>query len=383
MKLESPYINPINFSNGSNELETESYRSANILNCQNYYGNDYLQFIVYFTKEEATTIGVKFNGVAIDTAHTFSNAVQESWQGTYVKGFRRFGKGYIIVRARVKEFFEDLSVPQDLIVTVDLYNSTDKCILTSNKIKVTEDEVGKLLKYSNTYDNSVCDFSLLPGLFEYRFDGLFYKTEFATDAEVFQGTNSSEVVKYNVTDQYILNIGGKNMIPLEEERKIRHILGCNVKMIDDVEFELTTDVDINSQDLFRRAGRSMDIRLQKKNYTSSVMNLTTGTGGTITTNRPVTYDTESFTLAIDPASLTTITVVDSASRATINKTLINEKDIVKVDFGINQNIDANRTIDLTISDKATTQTLTITQKYSALPFGDAVFGKNFIFRNLV
>ena len=37
------------------------------------------------------------------------------------------------------------------------------------------------MRYSNTYDNSVCDFSLLPRLFEYRFNGLFYKTEFNVD----------------------------------------------------------------------------------------------------------------------------------------------------------------------------------------------------------
>jgi len=189
-------------------------------------------------------------------------------------------------------------------------------------------------------------------------------------------------VKYNTTDQYILNIGGQDMITLEEERKIRHILGCNVKMIDGVEFELTSDVDIASQDLFRRAGRSVDVRLQKKRYTASVMQISSVTGGTITTDRPVTYDTESFTLAVDPSELTSITVTDSASRATVNKTLINEKDIVKVDFGINQNIDANRTIDVTLTDSVTTKTITITQKYTALTFGDAIFGKNFIFRNL-
>lgn len=380
MKLESPYINPITFSNGSTELETESYRSSNILNCQVYEENDYLQFIVYFTKEEGARIRVKFNGTPIETPHVFSNAIQESWQGTYVQGFRRLGKGYVIVRAKLSDF--NLQPNDELIVSVELYNGDVSCLLTSNKIAIVTSGISKLLKYSNTYDNNICDFSLLPGLFEYRFYGLFYKTEFETEAEVFQGNTISEVVSYDVTEQYILNIGGKDMIPLEEERKIRHILGCNVKMIDGVEFELTTDVDINSQDLFRRAGRSMDIRLQKKNYTSSVLQITTGTGGTITTNRPVTYDTESFTLAIDPASLTTITVVDSASRATLNKTLINSKDIVKVDFGINQNTDANRTIDLTISDAVTTQTLTITQKYSGLTFNDAILNKNLILRNL-
>ena len=377
MKLESPYINPINFSNGSDELETESYRSANILNCQYFALTDTLQFIVYFEVKTDDYLRIETEKAVIGDDVVFTNSVDQSFSNSYYFGKRRFGKGYVIFRAKLNTF---ITTETEFKIYVGVYGSDGNCILVSNKIKIGE--VGKLLKYSNTYDNSVCDFSLLPGLFEYRFDGLFYKTEFATDAEVFQGTNSSEVVKYNVTDQYILNIGGKNMIPLEEERKIRHILGCNVKMIDGVEFELTTDVDINSQDLFRRAGRSMDIRLQKKNYTSSVMNLTTGTGGTITTNRPVTYDTESFTLAIDPASLTTITVNDSASRATINKTLINEKDIVKVDFGINQNIDANRTIDLTISDKETTQTLTITQKYSALQFGDAILNKNLILRNL-
>lgn len=380
MKLESPYINPINFSNGSSELESESYRSVNTLNCQQYYANDYLQFIVYFEKDDSTTISVNFNGVAIETAKVFSNAVQESWGGSYIKGYRRFNKGYIIVRAKLKNFFTNLTLDKNLIATVNLYNSTNSCILTSNNINVSETERGKLMRYSNTYDNSVCDFSLLPGLFEYRFNGLFYKTDFNIDAEVFQGAASSEVVKYNTTDQYILNVGGQNMISLEEERKIRHILGCNVKMIDGVEFELTSDVDIASQDLFRRAGRSVDVRLQKKRYTASVMQISSVTGGTITTDRPVTYDTESFTLAVDPSELTAITVTDSANRAIVNKTLINEKDIVKVDFGINQNIDADRTIDVTLTDSVTTKTITITQKYSPLLLGDQVLGKNLILR---
>ena len=382
MKLESPYINPINFSNGSSELESESYRSVNTLNCQQYYADDYLQFIVYFEKDDATTISVNFNGVAIETAKDFSNAVQESWGGSYIKGYRRFNKGYIIVRAKLKNFFNNLTLDKNLIVTVNLYNSTNSCILTSNNINVSETERGKLLKYSNTYDNSVCDFSLLPGLFEYRFNGLFYKTEFNVEAEVFQGTNSSEVVSYKTNEEYILNIGGQDMIPLEEERKIRHILGCNVKIIDGIEFELTPDVNIDSSDLFRRAGRSIDITLARKLYQQSVMKITSGTGGTITTDRPVTYDTESFTLAVDPSELTSITVTDSASRATVNKKLINEKDIVKVDFGINQNMDSDRTIDVTLTDSVTTKTITITQKHSGLLFGDAIMNKNLILRKL-
>ena len=382
MKLESPYINPINFSNGSSELESESYRSVNTLNCQEYYGNDILQFIIYFEVGKATKIDIRANGTAIETAHTFSNAVQESWGGTYIKGFRRFGKGYVILRARVKDIATVDGILEQAIITVNLYNSTDSCVLTSNKIKVLDTVAGKLLKYSNTYDNSVCDFSLLPGLFEYRFNGLFYKTQFPTEAEVFQGVNMSEVVSYKTNEEYILNIGGQNMIPLEEERKIRHILGCNVKIIDGIEFELTPDVNIDSSDLFRRAGRSIDITLARKLYQQSVMKVTSGTGGTITTDRPVTYDTESFTLAVDPSELTAITVTDSASRATVNKTLINEKDIVKVDFGINQNLDADRTIDVRLTDSVTTKTITITQKYSGLLFGDAIMNKNLILRKL-
>lgn len=382
MKLESPYINPINFSNGSTELEAASYRSVNVLNCQCYDNDDYVQFIVYFEKDEATTISVKFNGTAIETAKVFTNAIQESWGGDYIKGYRRLNKGYVVVRAKLRELFQDIfgGGIESFIITVTLYNTTNDCILTSNTIKIGTS--GKLLKYSNTYDNSVCDFSLLPGLFEYRFNGMFYKTELQAEAEVFQGVNMSEVVSYKTNEQYILNIGGKDMIPLEEERKLRHILGCNVKIIDGIEFELTPDINIESADLFRRAGRSIDVTLQRKQYQQSTMQVTAGTGGTITTNRPVTYDTTDFTFAVDPSELTAITITDSASRAIVNKTLINSKDIVKVDFGINQNLDSDRTIDVTFTDSVTTKTVTITQKYSGLLFGDAILNKNLILRKL-
>ena len=379
MKLESPYINPINFSNGSSELEAEAYRSNNILNCQEFALTDTLQFIIYFEVKTDNCLRIDINNIALCDDLVFTNSVEQTFSNAYYYGKRRFGKGYFIFRAKINTF---LTTETSFQIRINLIDSlaSSVCILNSNKISIGTG--GKLLKYSNTYDNSVCDFSLLTGLFEYRFKGLFYKTEFATDAEVFQGTNSAEVVKYSIQDQYILNIGGKDMITLEEERKIRHILGCNVKMIDGVEFELTSDVDITSQDLFRRAGRSVDIRLQRKQYTASVMQLTTGTGGIITTERPVNYDTESFTFAIDPASLTTVTVTDSASRAVVNKTLINEKDIVKVDFGINQNLSTDRTIELTIADEVTTKTMTITQKYNGLTFGDAIMNKNLILRKL-
>lgn len=377
MKLESPYINPINFSNGSSELETESYRSINTLNCQEFARTDYLQFIIYFEKDDATSLSVQCNGVDVATPIVLSSAVEQTFSNAFYYGKRRFNKGYLIFR---KQLLVDTFADTSLVFRVKLSKIGSAIYLTANNINIGTG--GKLMRYSNTYDNSVCDFSLLPGLFEYRFNGLFYKTEFNVDAEVFQGVTSSEVVKYNTTDQYILNVGGQNMISLEEERKIRHILGCNVKMIDGVEFELTSDVDIASQDLFRRAGRSVDVRLQKKRYTTSVMQISSVTGGTITTDRPVTYDTESFTFAVDPSELTSITVTDSASRATVNKKLINEKDIVKIDFGINQNIDSDRTIDVVIKDSVTTKTMTITQKYSGLLFGDAIMNKNLILRKL-
>jgi len=322
-------------------------------------------------------LSVQCNGVDVVTPVVLSSAVEQTFSNAFYYGKRRFNKGYLIFR---KQLLVGTFADTSLVFRVKLSKTGSAIYLTANNINIGTG--GKLMRYSNTYDNSVCDFSLLPGLFEYRFNGLFYKTEFNVDAEVFQGVISSEVVKYNTTDQYILNIGGQNMITLEEERKIRHILGCNVKMIDGVEFELTSDVDIASQDLFRRAGRSVDVRLQKKRYTTSVMQIASVTGGTITTDRPVTYDTESFTLAVDPSELTTITVTDSANRATVNKVLINEKDIVKVDFGINQNLDDDRTIDVTFTDSVTTKTVTITQKYSGLLFGDAIMNKNLILRNL-
>jgi hypothetical protein len=155
-----------------------------------------------------------------------------------------------------------------------------------------------------------------------------------------------------------------------------------VKIIDGIEFELTPDINISSEDLFRRAGRAIDITLTRKQYTKSVMKVTTGAGGTITTNRPVTYDTTSSTFAVDPSELTVITVVDSNNRTTLNKSLVNGKDIIKVDYGINQNLDAERTIEVTFADSTTTKTVTITQKFSGLLFGDAIMNKNLILRNL-
>lgn len=375
MKLESPYINPINFSNGSSELESESYRSVNTLNCQEFARTDYLQFIIYFEKDDATSLSVQCNGVDVATPIVLSSAVEQTFSNAFYFGKRRFNKGYLIFR---KQLLVGTFADTSLVFRVKLSKIGSAIYLTSNNINIGTG--GKLMRYSNTYDNSVCDFSLLPGLFEYRFNGLFYKTEFNVDAEVFQGTNSSEVVSYKTNEQYILNIGGKDMIQLEEERKIRHILGCNVKIIDGIEFELTPDINIESSDLFRRAGRSLDITLARKQYKQSVMKVASGTGDTIKTNRPVTYDTEAFTFAVDPSELTAITVVDSANRTTLNKTLINEKDIVKVDFGINQNIDADRTIDVTLTDSVTTKTITITQKYSPLLLGDQVLGKNLILR---
>lgn len=379
MKLESPYINPISFSNGSAELEAASYRSANVLNCQEYLLTDTLQFIIYFEATTGDYLRIESSTAAIGDDVVFTNAVAQSFGNAFYYGKRRFNKGYIIFRAALNTF---LTTEKDFTIRVGIYGTSGNTVLLSNKIAVTTDTTTKLFKYSNTYDNSVCDFSLLPGLFEYRFNGLFYKTELQAEAEVFQGVNMSEVVSYKTNEQYILNIGGKDMISLEEERKLRHILGCNVKIIDGIEFELTPDINIDSVDLFRRAGRSLDVTLQRKQYQQSTMQVTAGTGGTITTNRPVTYDTTAFTFAVDPSELTAITITDSASRAVVNKTLINEKDIVKVDFGINQNLDADRTIDVTFTDSVTTKTVTITQKYSGLLFGDAILNKNLILRKL-
>jgi hypothetical protein len=379
MKLESPYINPINFSNGSAELESASYRSVNTLNCQEYLLTDTLQFIIYFEANVDDYLRIESSTAAIGDDVVFTNAVEQTFGNAFYYGKRRFNKGYIVFRSKLNTF---LTTEKSFTIRVGVYGTVVNCELLSNKIAVSTDTTTKLLKYSNTYDNSVCDFSLLTGLFEYRFNGLFYKTQFPTDAEVFQGVNMNEVVSYKTNEQYILNIGGQDMMPLEEERKIRHILGCNVKIIDNIEFELTPDINIESSDLFRRAGRSLDITLARKQYQQSVMQVASGTGGTITTNRPVTYDTTAFTFAVDPSELTAITVTDSANRTTLNKTLINEKDIVKVDFGINQNLDADRTIDVTFTDSVTTKTVTITQKFSGLLFGDAIMNKNLILRKL-
>jgi hypothetical protein len=375
MKLESPFINPISFRSGTlTELEAESYRSANILDCQMYERTDNLQFIIYFTKDDATHITVQCNGVDVITPTAFTSAVEDTFSNAFYFGKRRFNVGYLIFK---KQLLAATFAATDLIFSVKLYKIGKSVALTSNNITIGTG--GKLIKYSNTYDNSVCDFSLLPGLFEYRFDGMFYKTDFQTEAEIFKGNKISEVVQYSSDEYYTLNIGGKNMISLEEERKIRHILGCNVKMIDGVEFELTPEVDIASTSLFRRAGRAVDIKLMRKTYQSSVLSVTGTTGtGTITTEIPVRYDDTQFTFAVDPASLTSITTTGG----TLSKTLVNGKDIVTLDFGINQNLDANREIVVTVSDSENTKDITINQKYSGLLFGDAIMNKNLILRKL-
>ena len=145
--------------------------------------------------------------------------------------------------------------------------------------------------------------------------------------------------------------------------------------------ELTEDVNIATTKLFRRAGRSLDITLRKKVYENKNLSITTGTGATITTNRVVRYDETATTLAIDPTSLTTITVNDSLSKAIINKTLINQREIVNIDFGINNSIDSNRTIELLIEDSnSNSKTITYTQNFSPLLLGDQIMNKNLILR---
>jgi len=182
MKLESPYINPINFSNGSSELESESYRSVNTINCQEFARTDYLQFIIYFEKDDATSLSVQCNGVDVVTPVVLSSAVEQTFSNAFYFGKRRFNKGYLIFR---KQLLVGTFADTSLVFRVKLSKTGSAIYLTANNINIGTG--GKLMRYSNTYDNSVCDFSLLPGLFEYRFNGLFYKTEFNVDAEVFQG----------------------------------------------------------------------------------------------------------------------------------------------------------------------------------------------------
>ena len=172
MKLISPNINPIqlNVINYS-ELESESYRSNNVLECQHYDRDDYLQFIIYFEKDAATHIVVKCNGIAIDTASAFTSGVLDQFSNGYWRGEKRFNKGWLVFRAKISDFFPTGS---SFYITVDLYNNTSHCYLQSNTINISDS--GKLIKYSNTYDTADCNYSYLTGLFEYRVDALFYDT---------------------------------------------------------------------------------------------------------------------------------------------------------------------------------------------------------------
>ena len=87
------------------------------------------------------------------------------------------------------------------------------------------------------------------------------------------------------------------------------------------------------------------------------------------------------TLAIDPTSLTTITVNDSLGKAIINKTLINKREIVNIDFGINNSIDSTRDIVILIEDiDGNVKTITYNQNYSPLLLGDQIMDKNLILR---
>ena len=164
MKLISPNINPIqlNVINYS-ELESESYRSSNVLECQHYDRDDYLQFIVYFEVGSATYLRVNTANKYFGDDIEFNNSVEQSFSNEYYFGKRRFGKGYLVFRAKISNI---VTSETNFKIYINLVNTVNglNCILASNNIEVKSG--GKLIKYSNTYDTADCNYSYLKGLFE-------------------------------------------------------------------------------------------------------------------------------------------------------------------------------------------------------------------------
>ena len=131
----------------------------------------------------------------------------------------------------------------------------------------------KLLRYTQSYysGNGIYDtyIGIMTNQFWLRLPCYFKQVQPVFEKTIFENYKKDlELISSNVAEKYILHIGGSNGIPDWLIENLKFIFALDTKIIDNIQYELTTDSEFSVEYIDKFNNRMLDIELtkSKNNY---------------------------------------------------------------------------------------------------------------------
>lgn len=270
MKVFFPYCNPIQFKN---EGVYENYLDAQVFEeaphfVQQFHENDRIQFIVNWSEVIVTnhliTLDLIVNGVRSNLKE--HNVPAYGYGGDYYTSYfnqqlqsKTSASGYYIFSNLIKDIKKDndrlLQNCDEFQFVLNLFGVD----YYSNILTLIENpSETKLLQYGIVSDSRVSRqsevvyfdtlFSALFEPFEIRLPATFLQPKYKSNKEVFASySQNMELVSAIPFENIVLEIGKNIGIPDWFIKSLNFIFHCRGKKIDNIEYELTSDSNLESE----------------------------------------------------------------------------------------------------------------------------------------
>lgn len=288
MKVRVPKLNPLVFTNSSGEYNV--YRDAELKEqlfpyLQPYASTDRITFQfqwddVPIAQQVTMRIELKYSSdvsTSFYRDYTFTGVTSGGTNYTnYYKQFLTSSGicgGHYVFDFLVSDISEIVAGNQYFFqFTIDA--GGDTFVFNSNCFNLISDlSDTKLLRYTQSYysGNGIYDtyIGIMTNQFWLRLPCYFKQVQPVFEKTIFENYKKDvELISSNVAEKYILHIGGSNGIPDWLIENLKFIFALDTKIIDNIQYELTTDSEFSVEYIDKFNNRMLDIELtkSKNNY---------------------------------------------------------------------------------------------------------------------
>lgn len=288
MKIRVPKLNPLIFTNSNGEYNV--YHDAELKEqlfpyLQPYASTDRITFQfqwddVPIAQQVTMRIDLKYSSdvsTSFYRDYTFTGVTSGGTNYTnYYKQFLTASGicgGHYVFDFLVSDISEIVAGNQYFFqFTIDA--GGDAFVFNSNCFNLIADlSDTKLLRYTQSYysGNGIYDtyIGIMTNQFWLRLPCYFKQVQPVFEKTIFENYKKDlELISSNVAEKYILHIGGSNGIPDWLIENLKFIFALDTKIIDNIQYELTTDSEFSVEYIDKFNNRMLDIELtkSKNNY---------------------------------------------------------------------------------------------------------------------
>ena len=183
--------------------------------------------------------------------------------------------GYFFINRLVSSLVQQGDKYFRIVVGIDEAAQTDFTYYVSSWMKpIARPEGTKLIQYSDSrpyqYDTY---FSVMPNFYSLRLPAVFMHPSPKVEKEIFQAYDmSTELVSASPYETVTLEIGGNRGLPDYIIKNLNHIFHCDYKLIDGVQYELTSDSNFEPQRVTKYNLAWLDIEMSRKETQHGLVN---------------------------------------------------------------------------------------------------------------